>query len=198
MSTTYYIEIKNKRQDFRGTKATGKERTTVTRYYTRFNPDPNDFLNVLNNSAWAGMEDSRVRDSATKPISIQVNAGNWDVRLDWTEEWEELEDSPESEVILGLTLYNVNRTYSLPQDRFRQINLSYRIWSGDIDKTSHFQKLGSTKERINIVGTAIGRVDYNTLLNFIKADENVASCGLTYSRDTNSTAVRIDMEVADE
>lgn len=194
---TYYVEIKNKRQDFRGNKPTGVERTLVTRYYTRFNPDPDDVLSILEKPEWIGMESSRVREGVTKPVSIAIQQGNWDVRIDWTEEWEEYEQVPQSEVILGLTLYNVKRTYQLPQDRFKQINLSYRIFNGDPNKSAHFQKLGRTKERVNITGTAIGRVEYSDLLEAIKADENIVGCNLTYSNSTNTTAVRIEMEVDD-
>lgn len=193
---TYYVEVRNKQQDFRGTKPTGIEKTVVTRYYTRFNPDPEDFLSLLDKPEWSGIETGKVRGTL-KPISIQIQQGNWDVRIDWTEEWEEIDTDPDSEVILGIELYNVQRTYQLPQDRFKQINLSSRLWTQDENKTAHFQKLGRTRERVTITGTALGRVVYDDLLTAIKADENIVGCSLTYNRESQTTNVRIEMETDD-
>ena len=199
MPPVFYVEVRNKRQDFKNSKPTGKERTIVTRYCTEFMPDPERFLEILDKPEWAGIEDTKVRASGMRPISIQIEPGNWDVRIDWQEVWEEFDDTEGStEQILGLTLYNVSRTYELPTDRATVINLSSQMWGGDLDKVAHFQKLGMKKEVVNIDGTAIGRVNYNDLLEEIKQNKNVVDCSLTYSRSTNTTAVSIRMESDDE
>jgi len=197
MPPVFYVEVRNKRQDFKNSKSTGKQRTIVTRYYTEFNPDPERFLDILNKPEWAGIEDTKIRDSGMRPLSIQIEPGNWDARIDWQEQWEEFEDDDTSETILGLKLYNVSRTYDLPTDRAAVINLSSQVWGGNLDRTAHFQKLGKEKEVINITGTAIGRVNYDSLLTQIKENQNVVGCNLTYNRATNTTAVSIRMETDD-
>lgn len=215
MAPIFYVEIRNQQQDFKNGKPTGNYRTLVTRYYTEFNPNPDSFMAKLNGATdsedpnyWAGIESTKIKKTSVDPVtgnticlrprSIEIESGNWDVRMDWRESWEEFEDDSTTESILGLTLYNVSKTHELPTDRVNTINLSANMWGDNLNNTAHFQKLGVTRERTRINGTVIGQVAYSSLLTAIKANTSVVDCQLTYSRATNTTAVSITLEDTDD
>ena len=193
MPPVFYTEVRNKSIDYVNNVPTDKERVRVTRYCTEFNPDPDSFLTILDR--WSQYETGKLRRGKMKPGSITIDQGNWDVRIDWREEWEELADEEvPTETILGIQLYNVKRTRDLGADRFREITLSSGVWGTPVEQAAHYQKLGRSKGTTSVEGTALGRVSYAQVLGNIKEDDNVADVRLVYSRNTGTTAVMIRLE----
>lgn len=196
MPPVFYVEIKNKVQDFTNSTPTGLSRILVSRYYTEFNPsDPENIIDRLNNQNWAGVELTKVRNNGVKPKSIQIEQGDWDRRVDWVEEWEEIEnDEIPYEEILGLKLYNIKRSVDLGADRVNEILLSSQVWQYDEKYAAHYQKLARKHKVTTITGKAIGNVSYLDLYEQIKLNKNVTELSLSYSKDTDTTAVTLRLE----
>lgn len=197
MPPIFFTEIRNEKAEFRDNKPTGKNLTTVTRYYTEFQPDPADFLSKLEKSDWVGIETERRRLGEVIPKSITISPGNWDLRIDWTEVWELLDGIIETFDVLGLTLYNVTKELDLGGDRTNEIEFSSRVFKTDEDYVAHFQKLGRPLPSLQVQGKVVGKIRYEDLIDEIKADERVSALSLTYNDDTRTTTVQLTLEELD-
>lgn len=196
MPPVFYIEVRNRAQDFSNQTPLGLERILVTRYYTEFNPSsPDNVLERLSKPEWSGIESSKLRTVGIRPRSIVIEPGDWDRRIDWREEWEEIDETTLAHTrILGLDLYNTRTTVDLGADRVAELTLSSEVWGTDVENAAHFQKLGRRKKTTTITGKAIGEVSYPDLYDQILLDRNIVELSLNYSKDTNTTAVSIKME----
>jgi hypothetical protein len=195
MPPIFYIEVRNKAQDFSNQTPLGLTRSIVTRYYTEFNGNPETVLEKLNKPEWNNFETTKIRSIGLKPRSISIDPGDWDRRIDWREEWEEFDEAEiPHENILGLDLYNVRKVTELGADRVSEIMLSSQVWGTEVEKAMYLQKLGKKHPVTTTTGKVVGEVSYSDLYEQILDNKNITELSLQYSKDTNTTAVSIKTE----
>lgn len=209
MPPVFYSEVIERQIDAVEGRPVGKERKVITRYYTEFKPDPQTVLDRL----FADDGDSlppifyeienfnaapyKKLPAAVgiKPISINIEPGNWGDRLDWTAQWEELEDQQPPLNILGITLYSWSKTKT-EKVEVVEYPFGHKIFNTSSNFAGEFTPKRIAKPTYTYSGKYIGDLNerYSMIRNTI--DENTSVVGFTvrYNPVTNISDVTIQME----
>lgn len=209
MPPVFYSEVIERQVEVVEGRPVGQERKVITRYYTEFNPDPETVLDRLFSDEGDSLppifyeiEDFNSGPYKTlpsavgiKPISINIEPGNWADRLDWTAQWEEFEDQQPPLNILGITLYSWSKAKT-ERVEVAEYPFGHKIFNTSRHSAGEFTPKRIAKPTYTYSGKYIGDLNerYDTIRNRIDDDTSVVGFTVRYNPVTRVSDVTIQME----
>lgn len=202
----FYSETISRQVELQEGKEPSPEKHIITRYYTEFNPDPLTVLDRLFVDKNDGLppifyeieELSSINYklpflAGIKPLSIVIEQGMWGDRLDWTVSWEQVDHIQDPIIIAGLTLYDWTST-TLEGQEAAEYLFGHKIFDTNSNIAGASTILRTKKPIYKYSGTVLGQIDYTTLRDNIKQNENIVDFNFSYSKTQNITQVDIVIE----
>lgn len=204
----FYTEVIERQVEITEGRPSGKERKIITRYYTEFDPDPETVLDRLFNAndndnlppIFYEIEDfsnpvyKRLPLAAgIRPISISIDPGSWKDRLDWTAQWEEIEDVQQPLEILGLTLYSWSCTTNESVE-VAEYPMGHRVLNTSSDSAGNFTPIRTKKPVTIYTGKYIGELNYDLGRQKIAQNQSVVGFKTNYNPVADITDVVITIE----
>lgn len=207
----FYTEVIERQIEMVEGRPSGKERKIITRYYTEFDPDPDTVLDRL-----FGANDNdnlppifyEIEDfsnpvykrlplaAGIRPISISIDSGNWKDRLDWTAQWEEIEDVQPPLEILGLTLYSWSCTVNEGVD-VAEYPMGHCVLKTSDNFAGDFTPVRIKKPLTIYTGKYIGELDYDFVRRKIAQNQSIVGLKTNYNPVTDITDIVITMEASE-
>lgn len=205
MPPIFYTEVVERRVERQEGRKDPIEKQVITRYYTEFDPDPTTVLDRFFSDIGDGLppifyEIEEFGSSykipfiyGIKPLSINIQAGNWGDRIDWTAQWEIITEQQEPLDILGLRLYNWTKTTTNGQEVAEYL-FGHKIFGTSQDSAGAFTPMRTRKSIYSYKGIMPGQIDYDALRQEIEQNTSVINFNYTYRPIQNVTDVIIGIE----
>lgn len=206
MPPVFYYDVVERRVDRQEGRKDPVERRVVTRYYTEFDPNPDTVLNRLFGDAGDGLppvfyeieelngSDYKIPSRVgIKPLSINVQAGNWGDQISWVAQWEDMNEAQAPLKILGLTLYDWTKSVASGEEVAEYL-FGHKIFGTSDNSAGDFTRLRQKKNVYNYRGIVPGEIDYRRVKSLIDLNTSVVKFTYSYQPIQNITQVNIAME----